>query len=60
MKNWFVEFENKFSVIVTTPESNRDKIMGIARKMLSDDNRYNFEKRRASGGRITKFYEVRK
>jgi len=57
-KNWLVEFEEKYSVIVSTTETNRDKIMRMARKILSDTNRYDFEKRRASGGRITKIYKV--
>jgi hypothetical protein len=58
-KKWRVEFEGGHIVNLISEENNKDKIMMIARNMLSNENRYNFEARRASGGRILKVYQVR-
>ena len=56
---WMVEFGSAHKVMLETVEINKNKIMMTARKKLSDDNRYNFEARQASGGRIVKCYPMR-
>ena len=56
LKDWVVEFDGGYIVNVPFVSESRDKIMMKARKILSEQNRYNFEARRASSGRIIKCY----
>jgi len=60
LNTWVVEFEGGYVEEVVTDEGNRNKIMIMARDQLSKANRYNFEARRASGGRILKVYPKRR
>ncbi len=56
--DWTVEFEGGYTVIVPAEKGEgRDKIMMRARNMQSEQNRYKFDARRASGGRILKCYK---
>ena len=60
IKNWYVQFDGGFSVTVSAPQGTpRDKIMLLARNRLSEANRYNFDARRASGGKITRVQEIK-
>jgi len=55
--NWVVEFEGGYTVIVpANKKDSRDKVMMMARRIQSDTHRYDFEGRRASGGRIIRCY----
>jgi hypothetical protein len=59
-KTWVAEFDGGYIVEVTTNETNRNHIMMMARDKLSQENRYNFDARRASGGHILKLYLKRR
>lgn len=60
-ENWTVEFEGGYVVNVLSEKGwGRNRIMMMARNMLSQKNRHNFNACRASGGRILKCYKGRR
>ena len=60
-ESWIVEFDGGYNISLDVPAgTNRNKVMMLARNKQSEENRYNFDARRASGGRILKAYKARK
>jgi len=58
---WRVEFEGGFVIEVPfLVNKTRDHAIMSARKLLAEQNRYNFDARRASGGRVVRCYRDNK